>query len=310
MALRILQPGFLTTVQDIGRWGYQDSGVPVAGPMDRASHRLANKIVGNDEGAATLEITLVGPTIEFRDDVLLAVTGAEFDVSIDERGVPPNTACRATRGVLLRFGTRRRGARAYLAVRGGVDVRPVLGSRATHVTCRMGGLEGRPVRAGDEVPIAPSEQDWTLAGRSSTPVVPLPEGGARVRAMRGPRHDRFPPSSVAALAAERYVIAPESNRMGYRLVGPSLPTATGEMLSEGTVMGTLQVPSSGQPILLMADCQTTGGFAPLATVIAADLPRAGQLAPGDWIEFDMCDRQEAVAALIAQERLLLACAST
>ena len=306
MALRVLEPGLLTTVQDTGRWGYQNLGVPVAGPMDRCSHRLANRIVGNSHDAATLEVTLTGPTIECGTDVLFAVTGAEFDVWIDERHAPLNTACRAPCGSHLRFGARKRGARAYMAVAGGVDVSPVLGSRATHVTSRMGGVKGRPVRAGDELTVGRAGQDQGLMGRVRSAILPLPEGGTTVRVMRGPQDDRFPQNTVTMLGAARYRIAPDSDRMGYRLEGPSLPSrAAGEMLSEGTMMGTLQVPPSGQPILLMADCQTAGGFPKLATVISADLPRAGQLAPGDWIEFEICSRREALASLIAQERLLL-----
>ena len=307
MALRVLKPGLLTTVQDTGRWGYQNLGVPVAGPMDRCSHRLANRIVGNDHDAATLEVTLIGPTIECGTEVLLAVTGAEFDVWIDERHAPLNTACRAPCGSRVRFGARKRGARAYMAVAGGIDVPPVLGSRATHVTSRMGGLGGRPVRAGDELAVGRSEQDSGLVGRAWSAIIPLPDGGATVRVMRGPQDDRFPQNTVPILGSARYRITSDSDRMGYRLDGLSLPTRdAGEMLSEGTAMGTLQVPPSGQPILLMADCQTAGGFPKLATVISADLPRAGQLAPGDWIGFETCSRREALAALIAQERLLLA----
>ena len=193
MSLHVVKPGMLTTVQDLGRWGYQNLGVPVAGPMDHASHRLANLLVGNRSTAATLEVTWLGPELEFEQAVACALTGAEFDLMLDGRTVARNAVWQAARGSRLTIGARRRGARAYLAVKGGIAVPRYLGSRATHVASRMGGLHGRALEAGDRLPIGSDVTPITqrAAARSRRPVVALPDGGARVRVMLGPQDHVF-----------------------------------------------------------------------------------------------------------------------
>ncbi len=305
MTIRVVEPGLLTTVQDRGRWGHQALGVPVAGPMDGVSHRLANLLVGNQTDCATLEVTLVGPTLEFLTETTFAVAGAEFELWLDAEATPANTPRQAGRGSRLRFGRRGGGARAYVAVAGGIDVPPVLGSRSTDLASGLGGLAGRPLRGGDQLGVG------HRAGRRVSrvpPVAPvtLPRGGATVRVLPGPDEDRFDPRAMEVFGQARFTLGPESNRMGYRLRGPSLELVrTDRLLSSATPIGTVQVPPSGQPILLMADRQTTGGYATIATVISADLSVAGQLAPGDWIAFEVCERRAAVAALIALEQALM-----
>ena len=302
-ALCVVKPGLLTTVQDLGRFGYQASGVPVAGPMDTFSHRLANALVGNPPDAAALEITLIGPELEPETDITIAVTGAEFEVWCEGRLVPMGTASVVNAGQRLRFGKRRQGARAYLAVAGGFETPLVLGSRATHLVSRMGGLEGRALAAGDRLPVTGAAPG---AARKSVGLMLPSAGRARVRVMAGPQADWFGPDAMRTLTSVSFRVSPRSNRMGYRLEGPPLPRMhSGELISEPVGMGAIQVPGAGEPILLMADRQTTGGYPRIAHVITADLPLAGQLAPGDFIEFVLCSRQEAVAALIARERQLL-----
>ncbi len=305
MTIRVTESGLLTTVQDRGRWGTQGLGVPVAGPMDTVSHRLANMLVGNSPDSATLEATLVGPEIEFLADATFAVAGAQFELRLDARSVPMMTVCRAGRGSRLRFGRSDVGARAYLAVGGGIDVPRVFGSRSTDLASGLGGLGGRPLRSGDELAVGPVTARPT-ARRPAVFPFDLPRGGATLRVMPGPDLARFTPGTIERLTQARFTLEPESNRMGYRLRGPSLELAeTRPLLSRATPVGTVQVPPSGQPILLMADRQTTGGFAQIATVVSADLPVAGQLAPGDWIAFEVRERREAVAALIALEQALM-----
>jgi antagonist of KipI len=303
-ALHILKPGLLTTVQDLGRLGHQASGVPVAGPMDAFSHRLANILVGNDRNAATLEVTLLGPEIDVEAETSMAVTGAEFDVWCDSKLVPVGESFPVRRGQRLKFGRCRQGARAYLAVAGGVLTTPELGSRATHLVSRMGGLEGRALLAADRLPI--------LDSGPSAPVrrsigLTLPTGGrARLRVMPGPQADWFDAAARLQLSEVSFRLSPRSNRMGYRLEGPPLHRLRAEeLISEPLGMGAIQVPTAGEPILLMADRQTAGGYPKIGHVITADLPLGGQLAPGDFIQFVWCPRQEAVAALIARERHLL-----
>lgn len=304
--LRVIKPGMLTTVQDTGRWGFQSRGVPVAGPMDPCSHRLANALVGNSRDAATLEVTLLGPELEFASERVVAVAGAEFTITLDGRGVPMHAPFVVSSGAHLKFGARQRGARAYLAVAGGIATPPVLGSRATHVISAMGGVSGRPLRAGDVLPLFSPPLRQT-AGAPTAAVVPLPEGEARARVIAGPQREYFAADALDVLQSAPYVIRHDSDRMGFRLSGPTLTHRRGaDIISDATPLGVLQVPASGLPILLMADRQTTGGYPKIATVITADIPIAGQLAPGDAIRFSLCTPQEAMAALIAQERALMA----
>ena len=307
MGVRIVNPGMLLTVQDRGRWGYQRFGVPVAGPMDDASHRLANLLVGNRPSAATLEVTLVGPELEFDRDALFAVTGAVFDLHVGGAATPMNSARRARRGHRLTFGERRGGARAYVAVAGGFDVPPVLGSRATHLGSGIGGLEGRALEPDDRLPIGQETAVDAREGQTRPATIALPRGGSRVRLLLGPDDGRFGSATLHPWQHTRYVVTAQSDRMGYRLKGAKLaPRRPTELISTATPVGSVQVPPSGQPILLMADRPTAGGYPRMGTVITADLPVAGQLAPGDWIEFEICDDRVAYAALIAQERALMA----
>ena len=302
--IRVADPGLLTTVQDAGRWGCQHLGVPVAGPMDPLSHRAANLLVGNPADRAALEVTLVGPDLEFLDDTVFAVAGARFDLRLDGKPLRAGVAARAARGSRLRFGRRTAGARAYVAVRGGVDVPPRLGSRSTDLASRFGGLGGRPLRSGDRLDVGPSGGAPVPRPRPD-PVLPLPAGGARVRFMPGADGRRFEDRVLERVPDCRFIVGPDSNRMGYRLRGASIELADpAPVLSSATPPGTIQVPPAGRPILLMADRQTTGGYAVLGTVITADLGVAGQLAPGDWIAFDPCGRGEAAAALAEMERRL------
>jgi KipI family sensor histidine kinase inhibitor len=309
-AIGVVKPGLFTTIQDEGRRGFQAHGVPVAGPMDPFSHRLGNALVGNSRDAATLEMTLGGPELEFEDERLVAVTGASFAVLVDEQRRSTGTPFVVPRGARLRFGERMTGARAYLAVEGGIDVPPVLGSRATHVASAMGGINGRALTAGDRLPLGhkrsvSSRRHRTASVRSAltTP--------ARLRVLQGPDTRSFAADAFTALQASVYTVGADSDRMGFRLNGAVLPHSKyGDILSEATPPGALQVPASGQPMLLMADRQTTGGYPVLATVITADLPAAAQLAPGDAVTFAACTLREALAALIAQERALLAAAGT
>lgn len=302
--LEVVRPGLLTTVQDLGRWGWQAWGVSVAGPMDPRAHRAANLLVGNAADSATLEITFVGPELLFDDDRTVAVCGADFVVTVDGHLAASGRALRISRGGRLRFGGHDRGTRAYLAVEGGLAVEPVFGSRATHLPSRIGGFAGRALLAGDRIPLgAPSA---SAANRPSALPLDVPKGRARLRVLPSAHPDRFERQALAHLQSTPYTVRHESDRMGYRLEGPRVRALSdGDQLSEPSPPGSVQVPPSGDPILLMADCQTMGGYPVVGTVISADMGLAGQLGPGDAITFAACSRQEAITALIAQERSLM-----
>jgi antagonist of KipI len=303
-AIHVVRPGLLTTVQDLGRWGHQAQGVPVAGPMDTFSHRLANLLVGNPPAAATLEITLIGPELHFERACSVALAGADFEVTSGGRSLGVGMSTWLDDGARLHFGRRRAGARVYLAVEGGIQTTPVLGSRATHLVSGMGGLDGRALVATDVLPIHAGAQPKPARRAIG---INLPTAGrARLRVLPGAQFDWFTPDAVRAFTSTSFRVSPRSNRMGYRLEGPQLARVRQEEpISEPLAFGAIQVPTAGEPILLMADRQTAGGYPKIGSVIAADLPIAGQLAPGDFIEFDMCPRQQAAAALIARERPLL-----
>jgi len=280
--------------------------------MDAYSHRLANQVLGNDPMAAALEITLLGPELVADGDITCAIAGAEIDVTVDGAVVPHNVPFRVVSGSRLRCGARGKGTRMTLAVEGGFDVPPTLGSRATHMVSRTGPFGGRPLRAGDVLPIG-SLGAGALAKAAGAPQDPqnsvtpldLPDGGASVRVVPAAHRDRFTDEAWERLVRTRFIVSPQSNRMGYRLDGPALAHAgAADILSEAMPIGAVQVPASGQPILLMAERQTTGGYATIANVITADLPVAGQLAPGDWIAFTPVTHAEAVAALRAREAAL------
>ncbi len=312
-ALSILRGGMFTTVQDLGRWGFQSRGVPVSGALDWYSHRLANGLLGNDAAMATLEVTLIGPHVRFEAGGAFAVTGAEFGLTLDDVPVEMNRAIEAKAGSVLRFGERLFGARAYVAVAGGINVPQVLGSRSTHVLTNMGGHEGRALKTGDALRIGEEKEGSRSLFGHFTPVTrggatPLtknekrgsdPIFGCRLRVI--PIDERL----SAHITSQRFRVSPQSNRMGYRLEGAALVDApSGELISAAIPTGAIQVPPTGQPILLMNDHATTGGYAIAGAVIAADLPIAGQLAPGDWVAFETCSIQTANAELCRREAAL------
>jgi antagonist of KipI len=305
----VVRPGMFTTIQDAGRWGHQSEGVPVGGALDLVSHRVANALVDNDPDAATLEVTVLGPEIRFDSDTFMAIAGAELDARLDGAEVPLNRAVRCRAGSLLRFGERRRGTRAYVAFDGGIDVPAVLGSRATSVVCGLGGVDGRALIAGDRVPIGATRQSRSLQNRpaASRRGAASTASETRLRILPGPQLDFFPNEAFDRLCQGTFIVSPRSDRMGYRLEGtPLVRVERPEMISDAAFVGGIQVPPSGDPILLMADRQTTGGYPQIATVITADLPLAGQLGPGDRMQFEACTRREALAALAAQEEDLRA----
>jgi antagonist of KipI len=304
-SLTVVKPGMLTTVQDLGRHGYQGLGVPVSGPMDVYSHRLANLVLGNEPMAASLEITLMGPELVASGAVTCAIAGADIDATVDGNPVPANAPFTVPSGGRIRFGERRRGARLSLAVRGGFDVPATLGSRATHLVSRMGPFGGRALRPGDVLPVGPAPSVPSVPSRVFR-ILPLPDKGARLRIVPAVHRERFTDEAWELLVGTRFVVTPQSNRMGYRLEGPTLThTASADILSEAMPLGAMQVPASGQPILLLAERATTGGYATIANVISADIPIAGQLAPGDWVSFEPVTHADALDALRTREASLL-----
>ena len=310
-SMRVERPGMLSVLQDGGRYGYQRFGVPVNGAMDEWSHRLANALVGNDAECAVLEITLNGPTVRFAQDTLIAVTGADIVVTAGGAPLPTHCAVMVRHDVPLTFGTCRRGARAYLAVRGGFGQDAVLGSRSTNLRAKFGGVDGRALRAGDRLPVASPYREMLPLARmmiqSAMSFVTAPrlpgalasEPCETVRFVPGPQWECFTPAARKAFEQTAFTVSNQSDRMGYRLDGAALAlTSPLEMVSEAVSFGTVQVPPGGAPIVLMADRQSVGGYPKIAYVISADLPALAQAMPGTALRF------RAVSADVAQRELL------
>lgn len=296
--IHVIRPGLLTTVQDCGRFGFQRFGMPVSGGMDPIALRLANRLVGNPDEAAVLEMTIKGPELQFETSTIVAITGGDLSPAVDGKAVPLWTTLHVHRGSSLTFGQRRSGARAYLAIAGGFGVPVVLGSRSTHIRSHTGGVAGRALRTGDMLrgngPLAGGEAHLGLT--APHPIRPDYSANPTLRAVLGPQADHFIQGAVETFANSRYTVSPQSDRMGYRLVGPRLAHARSpDIISDATPFGSVQVPANQQPILLMADHQTTGGYPKIAVAISADLPLAAQLIPGNTVAFRLVDVSEAQA---------------
>ncbi|HEY3505523.1 MAG TPA: biotin-dependent carboxyltransferase family protein [Actinocatenispora sp.] len=278
-ALTVLRPGLLTTVQDRGRVGLAYLGVPRSGAADLPALALANRLVGNDEAAAGLELTLTGATFRAEAALMIAVTGAPAPVRVDGRGADVGLPLAVPAGAEVSVGPARAGLRTYLAVDGGVTVPPVLGSRSTDT---LSGLGPAPLRRGDTVPVG--EPYGVLA---AVDVAPADDPGpVTLRVHPGPRAGWFTADAVGTLLSASYAVSPTSNRVGARLTGPPLARAVdAELPSEGVVLGAVQVPADGQPLVFLADHPTTGGYPVIAVLDPADVPRAAQARPGTPVRF-------------------------
>jgi biotin-dependent carboxylase-like uncharacterized protein len=281
MSLTVLDPGALTTVQDLGRAGLAHLGVPPGGAADRSSFRLANRLVGNEEGAAALETTLGGLVVRAERAVTAAVTGAAGPLTLDGTPVPRDAVLRVPRGGVLEVGLATAGLRSYLAVRGGLDVAPELGSRSTDTMSRLG---PPVVRERDVLALDDAAVGWPCI--EVAPVPQPPAGPVRLDAVPGPRSDRLAAGELGRLGEARWRVAAASDRVGLRLEGPALALAQdAEWPSEGTVRGALQVPPNGHPVLFLADHPVTGGYPVVAVVVSAHVDRAAQLRPGQPVRF-------------------------
>ena len=302
--IQVLAPGLLTTVQDLGREGFGPMGVSPSGAADPIALRVGNRLVGNPEGAAELEMTLLGGTFLFPQGGMIALTGSDFGATLDTAPVEPWKSGPVKPGQTLRLGPTRTGARCYLCVQGGILVKPFLGSASTHLLSGLGGHQGRALRKADVLEIGSAAN----AHRRSAVAPGALQALAPRKVLRvtpGPQTDWFPASSLELFHTSVYRVSEESSRMGLRLEGPPIPESSrGEMITEGVSLGAVQITTGGTPIILFVEQQTTGGYAKIANVISADLASLGQLRPRDEIRFEIADWDTARALLLAQEQLL------
>ena len=312
--LYVLNPGVLTTLQDRGRTGYEDRGVPPSGALDELSFAIANALVGNPAGTGALEFTLLGGQFRVgQGGCVVAVTG-DMEVFIDDQPVAPYQCHVLRSGAVLKVGRALSGARGYLAVAGGFVAQPVLGSVSTLMRGELGGFAGRAIAKGDELQLAAPSQYLPLAAREPAQRFWPQREHQPLRVVLGPQQDYFDDSQIERFLSESFQVSGQSDRMGYRMTGPAITHLKGfNIVSDAISTGSVQIPGSGHPIIAMHDRQTTGGYPKIATVIRADLARLGQLKPGDWMSFAQvtvdeaetlwCERQVMLAAYL--DELLL-----
>ncbi len=321
MTATVIRAGLQTTVQDLGRYGLQRFGVPVSGAMDSRSLRVANWLVGNDDYAAGLEATLVGPVLQFAADSLIALCGADLSAVIGEKPVPMNRPIWVESGSRLAFGQCVAGCRAYLAFAGGIDVPEVLGSRSTYLRTGFGGMQGRAIKAGDRIGTVASKTTLYPALRSSRMFAvngfAAPNWSARVESDRlylrpqrirfvaGRHWEQLPSRGRSQFLGENFRVGAASDRMGYRLEGVVMERHShGDIASEAVAFGTIQLPPDGNPIVLMADRQTIGGYPRVGEVASVDLPLLAQLKPGDSLRFEQVSLAEAQRLIHSQTAAL------
>jgi len=306
MSILVEAPGLSTTVQDLGRQGYGAIGVSRSGAADRLSLRLGNRLVGNPEGAAALEMTLLGGAFCFAREGVAALTGSDFAPRLDGTPLDLATSFEVRAGQSLRLGPTRSGARCYLCVRGGIAVPLLLGSASTHALSGLGGFEGRQLRAGDVLEVGPSTAPFKKRIIAPKLLDRVCAARKTLRVTPGPQADWFSARELSSFYSGSFVVTEQSNRMGLRLQGSIMREAhkAKPMITEGVSLGAIQVPAGGSPIILFVDQQTTGGYPKIANVISADLHHVGQLRPRDEIRFEQVSFEEARELLQEQEEML------
>ncbi|MGG2065349.1 biotin-dependent carboxyltransferase family protein [Bacillus sp. S14(2024)] len=318
MNIEVLQQGMLTTVQDLGRHTYQQYGVPVGGAMDTVALRIANMLVGNEEGEAGLEITIIGPKLLIKQTTLIAIGGANMEPLLNGKRVPLWRPVLAKEGSMLCFKKIQSGCRAYVAFAGGIHVPAVMKSKSTYMRASLGGLDGRALQKGDQLQIGtPSlwakrliqqlvneRRDTTMWGINSN-CLPNYHHCPEIRVVEGLEFERFTGESLRSFFTKQFKISNHADRMGYRIDGEQVMVEGKlELLSDTVTHGTIQVPPEGQPIILMTDRQTTGGYPRIANVISIDIPLLAQLKPGDYLSFSKISVIEAQKLYIKQEQTI------
>ena len=305
MSITVLSPGLFTTVQDMGRVGYQQFGVSVSGVMDPRSAALANILAGNGPGEAVLECTMIGPKLRFDRACVIAITGGDLGPTLDGQPISGYRALAVRAGQVLGFTAPKTGCRAFIAFSGGLDIPLAMGSRSTDLKAKLGGLQGRKLEKGDAIGFrAPVEALPRMADRALRPEF-APQPVYTLRAVLGPQDDAFTQDGLRTFLTGAYTVTPEFDRMGCRLSGPAIQhRQTADIISDGIAFGAVQVPSSGAPIIMLADRQTTGGYTKIANVITADFRILAQLKAGDKVRFAEVSVEEAQNILLARRAAL------
>ena len=294
MGFRVLKGGMLTTVQDLGRTGYQSQGFSVSGVMDVRSFKIANLLLDNPENEAVLEFTLMGPSLEFTSETIIAITGGDFQPRVNKKPVKMYTALYMHKGDVLDFAGCRTGSRGYIAFSSYLDIPVVMGSRSTNIKCGIGGFKGRRLKDGDYIGFRIKRRYLPYFLSRSLELDEFDQEEAEIRVVMGPQDDLFSRQGIETFLNSEYVVTSDFDRMGCRLEGPFIAQkSTSDIISDGTVFGSVQVPSHGKPIILLSDRQTTGGYAKIATVASVDIPKVVQRKTDHKIRFRAITVQEA-----------------
>ncbi len=294
MGIRILKGGMLTTVQDLGRTGYQSQGFSVAGVMDVRSFKIANLLLDNPENEAVLEFTLIGPTLEFTSATIIAITGGDFEPTVNGEPVPMYTALYINKGDVLKLGSAKTGSRGYVAFSSYLEIPVVMGSRCTNMKSSLGGFKGRKLLAGDYINFRIKRRYLPFFLSRKLDLNEFDQMSAELRVVMGPQDDKFSRQGIETFLNSEYTVTSDFDRMGCRLEGPFIaPKETSDIISDGISFGSVQVPSHGKPIILLSDRQTTGGYAKIATVASVDIPKLVQRKTDHKIRFRAITVQEA-----------------
>ncbi len=301
MGIRIIKAGMMTTVQDLGRTGYQSQGFPVAGVMDVRSFRIANLLLDNPENEAVLEFTLIGPTLEFTADTLIAITGGDFQPTINGEPAPMYTAIYINKGDVLKFGSARTGSRGYIAFSCYLQIPVVMGSRCTNMKSSIGGFKGRKLQDGDYINFRIKRRYLPFFLSRSLDLDEFDQEDATLRVVMGPQDQMFSKQGIETFLNSEYTVTSDFDRMGCRLEGPFISRKeNADMISDGIAFGSIQVPAHGKPIILLSDRQTTGGYPKIATVASVDIPKLVQRKTDHKIRFKAISVEEAQRLYLAE----------
>ena len=307
MGIRVLKAGMLTTVQDLGRNGYQSQGFSVAGVMDVRSFKIANLLLDNPENEAVLEFTLIGPTLQFTSDTIIAITGGDFQPTVNGEPAPMYTALYMKRGDILKFGSARTGSRGYIAFSSYLDIPVVMGSRCTNLKSKIGGYKGRKLKDEDYIGFRIKRIYLPYFLSRKLDLDEFDEEEVTLRVVMGPQDDMFTKQGIHTLLSETYTVTSDFDRMGCRLEGPFIASKNGsDIISDGIAFGSIQVPAHGKPIVLLADRQTTGGYAKIATVASVDIPKLVQRKTDHKIRFQAITVEEAQKLYLEEEEQYVA----
>ncbi|HIU75357.1 MAG TPA: biotin-dependent carboxyltransferase family protein [Candidatus Pelethocola excrementipullorum] len=294
MGVRILKSGMLTTVQDLGRTGYQSQGFGVSGAMDVRAFKIANLLLDNPENEAVFEFTLIGPTLQFTSETIIAITGGDFQPTINGKPAPMYTAIYMNRGDILEFHSARTGSRGYVAFSSYLDIPVVMGSRSTNIRSSIGGFKGRKLQAGDYLMFRIKRRYLPFFLSRDLDLDEYDQEETTLRVVMGPQEDHFTKEGIRKFLSEEFEVTSEFDRMGCRLDGPFIAYKnTSDIISDGIAFGSVQVPSHGKPIILLSDRQTTGGYAKIATVVSVDIPKLVQRKTDHKVHFKAITVQEA-----------------